>query len=303
MCRGLITDLEGNIVSRPFAKFFNFDELTFIPTSKPVQSVKFDGSLGILYFDGDTPQIATRGSFTSDQAIHASSFISKRYTRQSFLQGKTYLWEIIYPENRIVCDYGDTDILILIAVIDNETGREDITLTAKEAIRLNLHEHCFANKNSFNNIDSLRESITNNMEGFVIYWPDENIRAKIKGDEYIRLHRILTDFSSLNIWDLLRNNQTFDEVLEKVPDEFFDWVIKTRDDLISKYNGIEEVARVLLENVLYNKTRKEIALYLKEHNYDNVLMSVIFAMLDNKKYDHIIWKSIRPAFQKPFLNE
>ena len=40
--------------------------------------------------------------------------------------GKTYLFEIIYPENRIVVDYGDYKGLVLIDVIDNETGKSDL---------------------------------------------------------------------------------------------------------------------------------------------------------------------------------
>src|SRR3972149_3073306 len=79
MARGLITDLEGNVIARPFRKFFNYSEHTGEDSklpSLPMETFevfdKLDGSLGILYWRGETPYIATRGSFSSDQAIRGT---------------------------------------------------------------------------------------------------------------------------------------------------------------------------------------------------------------------------------------
>jgi RNA ligase len=49
--RGLILDTRtGEVVARPFDKFFNWGENGVIPDSLPVEAVdKLDGSLGILY--------------------------------------------------------------------------------------------------------------------------------------------------------------------------------------------------------------------------------------------------------------
>src|SRR5687767_12576091 len=56
MCRGLITDLQGNVVARPFPKFFNLEEhqmpgskLSPINWNQPFTvTKKMDGSLGIV---------------------------------------------------------------------------------------------------------------------------------------------------------------------------------------------------------------------------------------------------------------
>src|SRR3982751_5016229 len=88
-CRGLITDLEGNVVARPFPKFFNLSEheghevsahegfrLPPIDWKQDFTALKkYDGSLGILYFADDGPRLATRGSFTSDQAIRGTQIL------------------------------------------------------------------------------------------------------------------------------------------------------------------------------------------------------------------------------------
>ncbi len=53
MCRGLVVDVNFNVVARPFSKFFNLEEHTKaeIPTDLEFEAFeKMDGSLGILFF-------------------------------------------------------------------------------------------------------------------------------------------------------------------------------------------------------------------------------------------------------------
>ncbi|MFD7669071.1 RNA ligase [Streptomyces sp. NPDC059788] len=116
-CRGLITDRQGRILTRPYARFFNYSEHpegTFSLDEKVVVTDKLDGSLGILYpLPDDGYAIATRGSFASGQAVHATKSWQERYADTAQIKpGVTYLFEIIFPENRIVCDYGTLDDLV-----------------------------------------------------------------------------------------------------------------------------------------------------------------------------------------------
>ena len=126
-CRGLIVHDDGRIVARPFPKFFNFEEhsRSEIAFSKPFTvAEKIDGSLGVLYPDGDGWAIASRGSFTSPQAQHGTAILRERHSDFRPFDGLTYLFEIIYPENRIVVDYGKRRELVLLAVIETATGRD-----------------------------------------------------------------------------------------------------------------------------------------------------------------------------------
>lgn len=124
-CRGLIVDENWNVVKRPFPKFFSLEQLggKFPSESFDVYD-KLDGSLGILYHINHVPMIATRGSFVSDQAIRATKIYQEKYGGIKVDNDKTYLFEIIYPENRIVVDYGDQEDLILLSVIETATGKE-----------------------------------------------------------------------------------------------------------------------------------------------------------------------------------
>ena len=128
-CRGLIVNGSGEIVSRPFRKFYNYEELVLDNKQIPNESFevyeKLDGSLGILYWgDDNKPYIATRGSFTSQQAIHASKLL-ENYDCSNIDRSKTYLFEIIYPEDLHVVSYSGTDDIFLLAIIDNETAEEE----------------------------------------------------------------------------------------------------------------------------------------------------------------------------------
>lgn len=111
LCRGLIIDDDGNVVAMPFVKFFNYEEhkAEEIPTTNFEVFDKMDGSLGILFYYAGNWHIATRGSFVSDQAIRAKEIL-KKYNTEDLDEEITYLFEIIYPENRIVVNYGEEEI-------------------------------------------------------------------------------------------------------------------------------------------------------------------------------------------------
>ena len=122
ICRGLIVDNDWNIIARPFTKFFNLGELTeALPYKKFNVYEKLDGSLGILYWINNIPFIATRGSFESEQAIKGTEMLFK-YQLDILDKNYTYLFEIIYPDNKIVVDYGTEEKLVLLAKIHTETG-------------------------------------------------------------------------------------------------------------------------------------------------------------------------------------
>jgi hypothetical protein len=72
MCRGLVTDKDGNVVARPFKKFFNLEEGKHTPTSDFDVYMKLDGSLGIL-FNYESPK---RGeTFVTRKITRAASKI------------------------------------------------------------------------------------------------------------------------------------------------------------------------------------------------------------------------------------
>lgn len=308
MARGLITDLDGNIIARPFTKFFNLSEhegedskLPPLPQESFEVFEKLDGSLGILYFIEDKPFIATRGSFLSDQALEGTKMLWQKYSKVPFDKHGTYLFEIIYPENRIVVDYKGKRDLILLSAFVTETG-EEFSYDLVQAFAKTWHIPIVKRLDGITDISTIAKMQKNNAEGFVIRYKS-GVRAKVKFEEYVRLHRLITGVNAKTIWDLLRNNQPFDELLDRVPDEYYDWVQKTRDDLTTRFKDIRYHAQqifILEHGDNRNQPRKETAMRFKQYPQ---LQGILFAMLDNKNYEEIIWKMLRPTATKPFKED
>lgn len=95
--RGTVLDNIGNIIAKPFPKFFNIEEVQEIPDQPFDVYEKYDGSLIILFFYDGGWHTATQGSFYSDQAIYAKKLIERNPKSLDKLSEKfTFLFEIIY---------------------------------------------------------------------------------------------------------------------------------------------------------------------------------------------------------------
>lgn len=287
--RGLILDADMNIVARPFKKFFNLEELKSeeIPQLPFEVFEKMDGSLGILYWVNDKPFMATRGSFEGVQSIKATTILYQKYenTFNRLDRNSTYLFEIIYPQNRIVIDYGGVEDLFLLARIDNLTGL-DLLIYENTGFKI------VKRYDGINDIQQLKKLEEENKEGFVILFKN-GLRVKVKFSEYIKLHRIITGVSSIAIWEYLSEGKSFEELLEKVPDEFYNWVKKTQSEIMTEFEKILTESKAVFKEF---DTKKETALYFQKQKYP----SVLFNMLEGKTPDKIIWKMVRPKYSNPF---
>lgn len=124
MCRGLIVDDFGNIIARPFKKFFNLSEGRTKITDEYKIFEKHDGSLGILFHYQGEWIMASRGSFTSEQAVKGRQLLDEVCNYELLDKECTYCFEIIYPANRVVVNYGDWEGVVLLAVFNTQTGEE-----------------------------------------------------------------------------------------------------------------------------------------------------------------------------------
>lgn len=296
ICRGLITDLEGNIVSRPFPKFHNLSEHlgddSRLPSLNWKQNFyvteKFDGSLGVLYPTPKGYKIATRGSFISEQSIKGTMLLSK--LTQNFHPHYTYLFEIIYPENRIVVDYGDSEKLVLLDVVDTLTGKSVYNF---ERFAREINCDCvFDLKLEQKDMEALSGS---NREGVVVRF-DDGTRIKIKIEEYVRLHRLITGTNARSIWDILQHKGDLKDLLDRVPDEYYNWVKKTEEKIKNDYTSIVVQAVKDFAEAPDYFNRKEFAEYARKTKYP----SLLFSLLSGKNYTDYVWKLIKPEHFVPF---
>jgi RNA ligase len=309
-CRGLVTNSKGDIVARPFKKFFNYEEHKpeDIPNEEYVVYEKMDGSLGILFNYENEWILATRGSFTSSQAIKGKEILDK-HDISAWRKDNTYLFEIIYPENRIVVDYGNEEKLVVIGGIHTETG-EEIPDSSLFWTQDSGFEVVTIYKTWGEGWDELKKEISNSKEGYVIRFKN-GMRIKIKGEEYKRLHKILTNFSSKDIWELMKEEKSLEEFLDRVPDEFYKWVKQQVSSFEYGKYRIREHCGKIHDYLRYGKygdvdpmpTKKEFALHLEKCDVELHYRPILFAMWDGKPYEHIIWRIMKPKYEKPFKKD
>ena len=280
-CRGLIVDKDDNIIARPFAKFFNYEEhLTYenLPGADYIDNMasdwgweiyeKLDGSLGILYWIGDTPYIATKGSFTSDQALHATHILHTKYrdSWDKLLRTKTYLFEIIYPEDLHVVTYKDVDDIFLLAIISTENFFEYPVEIMKDVFPVVKKYHLSNWKECRQLVDGT------NREGFVIKIGP--LRVKMKYEEYWRLHYLKAGLSEKMIRKcLISGDMTpINEALTMFDEEhviYYNNIIKKYTD---KYAEITD--KCVEEYRTDFETKKDAALYFKTCKYQHVLFAI-----------------------------
>jgi RNA ligase len=293
-CRGLIIGPFCDIIARPFPKFFNYNQAgcpTIDLDEQAVVTDKMDGSLGILYREKTTGKyaIATRGSFSSDQAIHATELLRTKYAEYIPPGGITMLFEIVYPQNRIVCNYEDMDDLVLLGSVHDDSG------DSWEGADLDWDwpgpvAEIFPYKTMR---QALEAKPRDGKEGFVVHLVVSDVRVKIKQEDYIALHRIVTGLNARSVWEAMLTDSV-EELIEKIPDEFHEFISGVVKDI---QEDVDETLAIIyraydriLADIGVNPTKKDFAMKAKDHSYSWAL----FQLWDGKDVQLEVLKRARP---------
>lgn len=300
-CRGLIVHNDGTVIARSWPKFFNYGEheqghLPALNLNARVDVTdKMDGSLGILYPWDDGHGIATRGSFVSEQAIHATDLYRELYADQWEPDPElTYLFEIIYPSNRIVLDYGTEDNIVLLGAVETEKGLSFGPLDDRVAPWPGPRTTAFDYRTL---AEALAADPRPNAEGVVVRFLDgSGIMVKIKQDDYVRLHKLITGLSEKAVWEHLATGAGVTDLLESIPDEFHAWVIEKADRLTALHDqwvtDTNDAYAQIMESMPDGWERKDFAFAAQRHP---TVRPFLFNLLDGKDPQSGIWKILKPV--------
>jgi RNA ligase len=295
------------VIAKSFPKFFNFSELSISKQRNILKQNNFevftkeDGSLGNVFFYNDKWNVTTRGSFESDQAVKATRMLSK-YNLSRLNKNFTYIVEIIYPENRIIVNYGSKEELVLLASFETETG-SDLKLSGLE----DWLPFPIAESHKFNSIEEVIEAVSkmdSNSEGFVVKLLSGE-RFKVKSPEYLKIARLMSRMSPLTLWESMKDGKVSIELMQSIPEEFRADYEVIQKELERQYTDVQtevnkHVTYVIL-NIANISTRlpenlnKDIGLYLSDH--PNELNHFVFQVVNQKleNIDKLIMKEIRPT--------
>jgi hypothetical protein len=242
--RALTLNLNWDLVSRSFNRFFNWgevqDEMKLFIFNDSWASDKEDGSLVKLYnFQGNW-YANTRGSFGTD-TINGTPFT----WQELFLKGLnvdslselkldpnlTYITEFVSPYNKVVRKYNEPKFYLLTAF----NGEHE--LSPDEVDNLVQNEMIRPKRYNFNNIDSVTRHIQQisdsdaTYEGIVLC--DNNFRRwKVKSPTYVALHAM---------WG---NGNLF------LPQYLLPFILKCEsDELVTYYPEVKETLAIYKEKV------------------------------------------------------
>lgn len=296
VCRGLIINqITGEIVARPFDKFFNWFEGGRKASGHIVNiTEKLDGSLGILYRDNGY-KIATRSSFTGKQALWATEFLNRNYELTGLNDVWTLLFEIIYPDNRIVVNYGDREDLVLLAARNRFTGEylpywPDV-FELGELYGFSLPT--IYNFNSVSDILGATGKVDANCEGWVVEFSDGS-RWKFKGDEYLEVHKLISGITPKRIIDALAEGK-FNTVMDRLPEEYKTEINVLKAEIMQYFSKIMQQIEKYYELAPRHTTRKDFALWVQKQ-VPKEYQHILFAWEDDKDVIPLVWESVRKTF-------
>jgi hypothetical protein len=301
-CRGVVVDFnQKKILSYPFKKFFNLFESHTISLAEAEKRTvagvmeKLDGSMIEIFYDETTKQFVatTKGSLDSEQGQYASTIIPASVQSKSLVNKYTIMMELISPRYTIVVPY------------DKKAGYEEglYLIGVREMISEKLFEpdevQAFAKEYGLKTFKTYRfptiQSIVDNAktlpfmdEGYVVRFAGEELMVKIKGAEYLRVHRFLNSLSDKNLLDVMIAGleENVMNNIGMVPEEYRDSVIETlegykKEAIMFRGSCYEWLSKVPNAHSSFRGDRKIAAVWIKG-NVPKEYHKFIFNLLDGK---------------------
>ncbi|WP_251069848.1 T4 RnlA family RNA ligase [Streptomyces sp. ISL-96] len=345
-CRGLVADdITGEIIALPLPKFFNVGEheagQPYAPAlpDEPFEVYdKVDGSLAVVFHYAGRWQVASKGSFISAQARWAQRRLDGRDT-SALSPGVTYLAEILYPQNRIVVDYGDRRDLVLLAAFGKDGAEipmaeagaawQGIGSVVKMWPAMPITE--LIALTTSNTMPGGRSASGTDAEGFVLRFAS-GVRAKAKLSEYVRLHKVLTGVTERDIWRshgiqrfagmsakrlaqglgcsrtelggiTAAGGRPLDALLEQVPDEFDAWVRGVIARLEAEAAARERAIDEAFGEVAHLAADRGAFARAVRKLPDAQIRAAMFLRLDGRPTDLVVWRAVRPEASDPFKTD
>jgi len=281
IARGLVVDrLARRVVATPFPKFFNYAEVAAtgaVPEGMPFEvTEKVDGSLGIVFHHAGAWRVATKGALASEQAVWAGDYLNRQCSTAGLRPGVTYLCEIVYPGSRVVVRYG-FDGLVLLGAYDekgHELDRPQLTAAAGAAGMRMVEPHAC---NSLDELAAAARSLGRDREGFVVRFAD-GFRMKVKGAEYLRVHRLISRCGPLAIWESMMAGDDLAEMRRGLPEEMWGDFDAIRALLEARFEQLVAEVTEAAEGVRH-LSDKELGLLLQRqgHGLPDLARDFVFA--------------------------
>ena len=237
-CRSIVINVVSDeIAILPFNKFFNINELdeTNIDVVKErmlnAKSIeitdKLDGSMQCGRFYNNKIIMSGSKSLSVNDSWRLADGYKMLTTNENYVQmlaenpDLTFIFEYLSYEDSHVVIYSEDDYgLHLIGVRNTITGElYSYNVMLDYAKKYNVKTTTlFVDKTLDEIMDSLDDYKSNEKEGFVLNI--DNFMVKIKYNDYVAMHKILSQRSSINLIIKAIGDGIFDDFISKIPTSY-----------------------------------------------------------------------------------
>lgn len=253
----------GKLIAKSMPKFFNFSQLSeedqkhFIRSTKFVNTEKMDGCLGIIYKYKGELRCNSRGGF-DNYVTDVMKRLLPKYNLEKLneiLDNNSLNVEVISPETKIICDYGNEENLYLISAFINlkdywqERSCDELDLFSN----LTGLPRPKYNNMTWTELFNWQKTASYEKEGFVVMINSEKYgafqRVKIKSEDYLKIAKIRASFCKHTIWKLMKNDleqhtNTLNDYVNNVPDELSKtaqrYINEIKEEVDKYYNLVAE---------------------------------------------------------------
>lgn len=263
-CRSVVIDLEKErLVTCGFRKFFNMNEVAEtqidilqdkIANAKLFEVAdKLDGSMqNARWYEG---KVFMTGSMALDEEEswrlkNGKDLLTDSYVKMlSAFPYYTFTFEYISDKNPHVVDYKeDMEGLYLLGARDVCNGRQLSYKELKEIVEafqgVKMVE--LENKSLEDVIEDMKNMKANEKEGWVLNI--DGLLVKVKCDDYVNIHRILDRLASPNVIIQAIADETYDDLITRVPVNYRERVDGFADKIKSYVQGMTIRANKALRN-------------------------------------------------------
>lgn len=267
--RGAVYDTDGELISQPLRKFFNYGEKPKPDGTYTVQK-KLDGTCIVAFRWNGIPVVHTLGSFTSPQAEAARQYIEDVYGWDWLGEGITYVFEWLDPDNFTTLQHrGDRQLVLLAWLINGweilmpcESWPGPVVQTVDP-----------------DDIDQLQANVPDDEEGYVLVFDSFQLgqrnRMKIKGERYLAMHRAKWNLTERVVWEY-----TFER-----PDEQAAFVAQLDEEARMWFDAVQNRMR---EHVTLMRSRADVAYQHAVNGGSTLREQIEVAKQLDPPYRHIV---------------
>ena len=307
-CRSVVIDIKENrLVVTPFKKFRNLnecEETSIENISKRIKDVKcvefsdkLDGSMQAVRYYNDSIIMCGSTSLNPESSWRLKDGYKMLFNRAGYIDLimdnplLTFIFEYISMKDAHVVVYSkEQEGLYLIGIRNSVTGEEYSYADVKAyAEKYSVPSTAIFDKTLDDVIKELDDKKSNEAEGFVVNI--DGYKVKIKYNDYVNMHRVLSESSSINL--VIKNiaDGTFDDMISKVPTAYKDRVMKTAN-VVFKYIHNTELEIKDYFDKAPKDNKKEFMVWV-EANIPNRIKAYVREKYYGKEYNLIKSKSGR----------